>query len=55
MAGVRELLRRGLRSMPTERELLICGTTMSGGVNFTAEASAPSSFPAWEKRDKTGR
>lgn len=55
MAVVRELLRCGLRSTPTERELLICGTEISGGANFTAEASAPSPSPAWEKRDKTGR
>ena len=55
MAVVRELLRCGLRSMATERESLIRGTKISGGVNFTAEASAPSPSPAWEKRDKTGR
>ena len=55
MAVVRELLRCGLRLMPTERELLICGTKISGGANFTAEASALSPSPAWEKRDKTGR
>ena len=55
MAVVRELLRCGLRSTPTERELLICGTEISGGANFTGEASASSPFPAWEKRNKTGR
>ena len=55
MAVVRELLMCGFRLMPTERELLIRGTKISGGVNFTAEASAPSPFSAWEKRDKKGR